>query len=380
MTIKFTCAGCGSVMKIKDDKAGTKAKCPKCKIPFVVPLLFESGEDIDDEAATAKASSRLASSDHGQPPDDEDDDQDNVSAEIPADEDDDAEDSVPERQKGLSREKVRSKAVYQPVVPSDVDDGDDLDMPLDVTPGTPSAPARQFDPLDVLDAKPEKSKKSSSVKARDRKASVADMMKGFESSLSAAASTPAPARENQTVSETTGTAADALARAYQQKRDDIANPKARPKPVDEERELFIAWLKKVVPAILGGLVFAYGLYWVINGQRYSGPPLASVAGTLTQGGIPMVNYQVRFVPTLTEEELTSSGDKDSPVPRAPSSGITDNAGKFILYYSADYAGSCTGPHTLEVLTPAGMPVFVPDGYLEQNVTDEGLDNLVIDLN
>ena len=37
MTIRFTCPGCESVLKIKDEKAGTDAKCPKCKRPFVVP-------------------------------------------------------------------------------------------------------------------------------------------------------------------------------------------------------------------------------------------------------------------------------------------------------------------------------------------------------
>lgn len=37
MTIRFTCSECGSMMKIKDDLAGTAAKCPKCKTPFTVP-------------------------------------------------------------------------------------------------------------------------------------------------------------------------------------------------------------------------------------------------------------------------------------------------------------------------------------------------------
>lgn len=37
MTIRFTCDECGSVLKIKDELAGTKGKCPKCKTAFVVP-------------------------------------------------------------------------------------------------------------------------------------------------------------------------------------------------------------------------------------------------------------------------------------------------------------------------------------------------------
>ena len=45
MTIRFTCAGCGSLLKIKDDLAGTDGKCPKCKTEFVVP-------DADDQESS----------------------------------------------------------------------------------------------------------------------------------------------------------------------------------------------------------------------------------------------------------------------------------------------------------------------------------------
>ena len=37
MTIRFTCKECSSVLKIKDELAGTKGRCPKCKTEFVVP-------------------------------------------------------------------------------------------------------------------------------------------------------------------------------------------------------------------------------------------------------------------------------------------------------------------------------------------------------
>ncbi len=37
MTIRFTCAECASVLKIKDELAGTSGRCPKCKTNFVVP-------------------------------------------------------------------------------------------------------------------------------------------------------------------------------------------------------------------------------------------------------------------------------------------------------------------------------------------------------
>ncbi len=37
MTIRFTCSECASVLKIKDELAGSTGRCPKCKTKFVVP-------------------------------------------------------------------------------------------------------------------------------------------------------------------------------------------------------------------------------------------------------------------------------------------------------------------------------------------------------
>jgi hypothetical protein len=42
MTIRFTCAQCASVLKIKEELAGTSGRCPKCKTKFIVP---EPGSD-----------------------------------------------------------------------------------------------------------------------------------------------------------------------------------------------------------------------------------------------------------------------------------------------------------------------------------------------
>ena len=51
MTIRYTCTGCESVLKIKDEKAGTNAKCPKCKLEFVVPApaSIEDGGEVETE-------------------------------------------------------------------------------------------------------------------------------------------------------------------------------------------------------------------------------------------------------------------------------------------------------------------------------------------
>lgn len=49
MSIRVTCDNCGSVLKIKEELAGTQGRCPKCKTKFTVP---QAGEH--DEGAAAR--------------------------------------------------------------------------------------------------------------------------------------------------------------------------------------------------------------------------------------------------------------------------------------------------------------------------------------
>lgn len=53
MTIRITCAECASVLKIKDELAGTSAKCPKCKTPFVIPAITLESESTEPIAASS---------------------------------------------------------------------------------------------------------------------------------------------------------------------------------------------------------------------------------------------------------------------------------------------------------------------------------------
>ena len=63
MTIRVRCDGCSAVMKVKDELAGAKGKCPKCKTSFVIPTAKEStgpkvitqtqeGDDNESELGT----------------------------------------------------------------------------------------------------------------------------------------------------------------------------------------------------------------------------------------------------------------------------------------------------------------------------------------
>ena len=56
MTIRFTCSECASVLKIKDELAGTNGKCPKCKTPFIVPSPETENPSSELEVAVASVS------------------------------------------------------------------------------------------------------------------------------------------------------------------------------------------------------------------------------------------------------------------------------------------------------------------------------------
>ena len=56
MTIRFTCSGCGSLLKIKEELAGTDGKCPKCKTEFVVPSPEPEADSEEIEVAKTEVS------------------------------------------------------------------------------------------------------------------------------------------------------------------------------------------------------------------------------------------------------------------------------------------------------------------------------------
>ncbi len=70
MTIRFTCAECASVLKIKDELAGTSGRCPKCKTKFVVPK-SDSESEILPERGDATSNHTIAGSTGGTIPGDD---------------------------------------------------------------------------------------------------------------------------------------------------------------------------------------------------------------------------------------------------------------------------------------------------------------------
>ena len=257
MTIRFTCPDCQSTLKIRDEKAGTDAKCPKCKRPFVVPQ-----PDTDD---------------------------------------------------GIEIEEPRESALPPATVaPIELP----VDMPIDLTPEVASQ--TPFDPADFLastPAAPRNTPASTPASASARKPSVAELMKDFENTKKSkerdkGRKTTDTPRPTATAAETTGSAADALARAYQQKRDNASAAPALTKDdarAQEQRTVAINFLKtKLIPGLAALFIVGYAWSWYINREIYEGPPLFEVSGTVLQDGKPLANATVDFAPSNPTPQLRSS--------------------------------------------------------------------------
>lgn len=316
MTIRYTCTGCESVLKIKDEKAGTKGKCPKCKLEFLVP----NPDEADEEADAASVA---------------------------------LQESEPE---------------------------ESVDMPIELTPDVPESD--DFDPMAVLGAPSPSTGRNSSFNdpgrggSGDRKASVADMMKEFESAKKKDKSRSGTETSRPAVaslaSETTGTAADALSRAYQQKRESASTATKSIKDVKaaEERALLMDFIKsRLAPALLVISLSLYGYYWWMTREVYTGPPLFAVTGQVLKSGAAASGVRIVFEPIFAAPDD----------PRSSAMASSDAEGKFILMYTPAHAGAPAGEYKVLLTNENGIPVSPAAGPLTLTVEVEKPNEFKIDL-
>ncbi len=306
MTIRYTCTGCESVLKIKDEKAGTKGKCPKCKAEFLVPDPDVEDKDLESEPEAAAQ--------------------------------------------------------------ADEEPADLVDMPIELTPEV--AEPEKFDPLSVLGGPAGAGTGRSPGAGRsdfgDRKASVADMMRDFESSKKkdrekkAYSESPRPSAASSAM-ETAGTAAEALSKAYQQKRESASSPSKTAKDIKaaEERALLSDFiLKKAGPAAVLILAMLYGYWTWMTAEAYIGPPLFEVTGQVMRSGAPAAGIQVSFEPI-------SEGPEDI---RTVVWATCDPEGNFRLMYDASHFGAPAGNYNIGFMNIAGLPVARAEGALTITVS------------
>ncbi len=317
MTIRYTCPGCQSLLRIRDEKAGTDAKCPKCRHAFVVPE-----PDADDGIEIEEASSNPPATD------------------LPVD------------------------------MPGDLP----VDMPIELTPEVSSP--EPFDAGSFLTSSPAPvspraaaSPATPASSASGRKPSVAELMKDFESSKKSKdrdkGRKPGDSPRNSSSAETTGSAADALARAYQQKRDSSSAPPPLTREdarSAEARTAQITFLKtRGLPGAAAVLILGYAWFWYVNREIYEGPPLYEVTGTVIQSGKPLPGVNVEFAP--------AEPDPNQEVLAA--AGITDDQGRFRLRAFDSQYGAPAGPYIVGLINSNGIPINLPEELIRHTVTPDG---------
>lgn len=314
MTIRYTCTGCESVLKIKDEKAGTNGRCPKCKAEFVVPFPTDGdGIEIDVRAA--------------------------------------------------SKVSASSDAIV-----------DDVDMPIELTPEVEDS--ADFDPLDVLSGPTATARTSPAV--TEKKPSVAELMRDFEAGKKkdrkkdSASEISTPAATTVSTDQTAGTAANALSRAYQQKRDSASAPAMSVKDAKaaEQHLLMMDFIKKrAVPGILIVSVLAFSYLWWMNRIVYTGLPLYEVTGQTLKNGKPAPGIRILFEPVgVGIDEQRQLGN-----------AVSDADGNFrVMYDGLIFYGAPAGEYRIGLADENGHPVEQSE-TLTLTVTEDGENEFKINL-
>ncbi|MFZ9091578.1 MAG: hypothetical protein ACO3FE_15990 [Planctomycetaceae bacterium] len=287
MTIRYTCSQCESVMKIRDEKSGTDAKCPKCKTPFVVPAA-------------------------------------------------------------------------QPTADADAESPDDfpVDMPFELTPDAEIpeiTETPQLTPTAPVSKAPE---------ASPGRPSVAELMREHEASKKKETAKKADRQEQTAETDaSTGSAADMLARAYQQKRESSAKAPQKSRSeqrAEEERMAMMTFVRtRLLPgaAVLGVLITTWT--WWVNREIYDGPPLYAVTGNITVSGSAAEGVRVEFAPS-------NPGPNDVVL---SASAVTDSEGNYELMVYAGVYGAPAGTYVVGLVDSEGLPMQVPDAQVQQTVSD-----------
>lgn len=308
MTIRYECDGCQSVLKIRDELAGTKAKCPKCKTAFVIPS------------------------------------------------------------QSAQKKKAKVAATTGPTE----EEADPIDMPQEITPipdlslmhnesaagMTGSGPSIDAVPADNV-PKPSiaelmREHEEQRKKKKDKK------KKGGLAEAAAAAEVM-----------TSGTAADALTRNYDQKRGKAGEPP--PLTREERREAenraaLFSYAKKAIPVAIGLAVAIVGFFTWYYAEPL--PELGYVTGVVTQGGSPVTaGYEIQFVPLKDPNDAGQDKGKKDAGMRNPSTGYTDDEGRYILKYNEDVEGAILGEHRVYIRTSSQVDMYGTGSEPTKTVVD-----------
>lgn len=351
MTIRYKCDECGVVMKIKDDLAGKKGKCPQCKVSFLIPELDAAEEELEDP----------------EPPENESEEEDDddlldmpmelttapVTTPKPA-EPTPAPRAVAARsrsRKEASETKKPTRISGRPKRSGGKSDGGEFD-PTDVLfdddddhapPSKPTATERPRGRVLGLDEEDDDS-------APATPASMSEMFKDF---------TPAGRGSKRKVAEvaSTSAAADALARQAEEKRSKASDPDPIP---EEEGFDYVQAAKDLFSQyglyIGGAAILIFGLYFgmdaMLGSSSVDHPPLHYVEGIVTRSGTPVPGAEIFFTPVADDRDALQINNAGAVV-------MTNSEGEYEVEYLPGKWGLPAGKYHIRVAKD-GATVGVKD--------------------
>ena len=342
MTIRVTCDECGSVLKIKDELAGTDGKCPKCKTRFVVPQP-SAGDAVPEGAteSTAVASPSSISAEPVPPP---------------------SEKTLPKAGPKPSDKPTSPTADKPKRKPAEVEEFDPVSFLMD---GPKKKPSLDPDPVPVP-----RSPLTESKPSRNGAGGGGFSLDDDDSAPDQETEKPAPTRKwgakkdaaaASSLDGSKNAARDLLAKSMEESRVRASEmPEEQPRFSFDFAGLFREIGVKGLGSVAAVIVAVFGIWWVMNnmiGTRIRLPPLGYVSGTVTMGGKPAVGVKVYFCPL----DRSIEGAKEKKEHARDSVGVTDAEGHFDMYYTAEAEGVKVGACrvTIESSDPA---VVIPRSY------------------
>ncbi len=334
MSIRYKCDSCGSALTIKDELAGTKGKCPKCKTPFVVPQPETAGSSAGQSPSPSPKAAPAAKEVKAKP----------------------AKATAPAAKAGAPAPK-QGDADFDPVAFLMDDDGNAGPAKKNAV-RRPAAPPLESDaelPSDLLKQAGGRQRSPRNPGDSDKKDPSAEPASRYGGSAAATAGA-------MLSSDASSGAKELLTRSVEESRarasrmEDFEEPKG-----PTQFSLILQELIRLSPYIATGLVGVIGLFWLANrmvSTSFPLPEMGYVTGRVTLNGQPLAGARVYFSPTEREFELPSGRVERTRT----AMGITDEDGKYELIYIDDIEGTAVGSNQVMISRMTDGREDIPPEY------------------
>ena len=248
-------------------------------------------------------------------------------------------------------------------------------MPREVTPvavvekrsGTASD---EFDPMGVLNSDSASGGRIELRNTEELRPSVADLMREHQEKRARDEARRAKRQQKKKVTplltdiETSGSAADAITRTYERKREETADgqPMSRDeRRAAESRAALLRFGLQLSGVLLVTVAFGYLLFsWLLAGP---GVNVVEVTGKVTVQGQPLAGYRIRFTP------IREIGGPE--LDGGPSAAKITAEGDFRMLYNPSTPGAIVARHRISIEDKFGLQVPIPPDFAEREVTADG---------